>query len=117
VTFSGRFGPIDCKVSSSDLLYVARFEFSGGLEEGVISVVNSQGQIKENFTLQGVPEITGIAFSRSANRYIALLPSMKDNILYITENSKQSQCIRVLVPSEEKEDQHKSTTEEYLNLS
>jgi len=40
INFSGRFGPISCVVSPSDLLYVARFEFASLSEEGMISVIN-----------------------------------------------------------------------------
>lgn len=40
-TFSGRYGPIACTVSPSDLLYVARYEFSQLSDEGMISVLNT----------------------------------------------------------------------------
>eukprot|EP00825_Cyclidium_porcatum_P023742 TRINITY_DN2629_c0_g1_i5.p1 TRINITY_DN2629_c0_g1~~TRINITY_DN2629_c0_g1_i5.p1 ORF type:complete len:227 (+),score=29.54 TRINITY_DN2629_c0_g1_i5:269-949(+) len=86
IQFSGKFGPISCAVSQSDLLYVARFEFSTISDEGCISVVNTQGEIKLNIPITGAPEITGITFS-----------NQKNNILYMTENSSQPQCIRVLV--------------------
>ncbi|EGR27644.1 strictosidine synthase, putative [Ichthyophthirius multifiliis] len=95
VNFQGRFGPITCSVSSSDLLYVGRFEFSQLSDEGLISVVNtSNGQIVENITLVGSPEISGLTFSKQ-----------KNNILYVTENSSSQQsCIRVLIQTEDKDD-------------
>ncbi|KAL4495585.1 hypothetical protein ABPG72_014054 [Tetrahymena utriculariae] len=93
-TFQGRFGPIACTVSPSDLLYVGRYEFSQLSDEGLISVINTQnGQVVENITLLGSPEISGLAFS-----------TQKSNILYVTENSSQKSCIRVLIQTEEKED-------------
>jgi len=63
ISFSGRFGPIDCTVSFQDLIYVARFEFKQFSGEGLISVVTPQGKIKQNITLAGKPEISGLQFS------------------------------------------------------
>jgi sugar lactone lactonase YvrE len=62
--FSGRFGPTAVAVSQSDLLYVARYEFQQVSEEGVISVINHKGNVINNITIPGCPEISGMTFSR-----------------------------------------------------
>lgn len=43
--FYGRFGPLACTVSPSNLLYVARFEFGNLSNEGVIDVLRPNGEL------------------------------------------------------------------------
>ncbi|KRX06021.1 hypothetical protein PPERSA_01099 [Pseudocohnilembus persalinus] len=95
-TFSGRFGPLACTVSTSDLLYVARFEFGTLSDTGIIHVLTPGGQTKQIISLPNSPEITGLCFS-----------SIRTSILYVTENSTQPQCLRVSVQQEEEQENQK----------
>ncbi|KAM3146262.1 hypothetical protein pb186bvf_001607 [Paramecium bursaria] len=88
--FNGRFGPIAVAVSQSEHLYVARYEFQQVSEEGIIAIINKQGQLVESIALPQCTEIVGMCFS-----------SLKSNILYVTESN---QCLRILVQLEDKEE-------------
>lgn len=77
--FSGRFGPTALAMHPNGLLYVARYEFTECNKQGLISVLNDQGEIEEELTLNDCPEITGLFFSK-----------VQDDILYATETSTNS---------------------------
>jgi len=91
--FYGRFGPTAVSVSSSGNIYVARFEFSSNVNDGIVTVMNPRGQQLNEIHIPYAPEITGLGFSR-----------LKPNILYVTENSTVPSCIRVLVQSEDSQE-------------
>ena len=57
-------------------LYVSRFDFEGITNDGLISIYNEDSELIDEITLPGLPEITGLYFSRS-----------QDNTLYVTERS------------------------------
>lgn len=77
--FSGRLGPTALAMSPSGLLYVARFDFTESSKHGLITVLNDQGQIEDELSVQDCPEITGLYFSKGY-----------DDILYATESSTNS---------------------------
>jgi len=91
--FYGRFGPTAVAVSSSNNIYVARFDFSSNANDGIVTVLNPQGQQLTEIHIPYAPEITGLVFSR-----------LKPNIMYMTENSAAPSCIRVLVQLEESQE-------------
>lgn len=62
--FSGRFGPTAIATSHSDLIYVARYEFSVISSDGMISVLNNNGDSIDNIMIPGAPEINGLSFSK-----------------------------------------------------
>ncbi|CAD8191476.1 unnamed protein product [Paramecium pentaurelia] len=96
IQFQGRFGPMACAVSSTDLLYVARYEFSQVTDDGLISVYNQNGINIDNIILPQYPELTGLAFSVE-----------KPGVLYITENSQKGKCLKLNVTPPDKKDKDK----------
>lgn len=87
--FSGRLGPTALAMSENNLLYVARYDFATCNQDGLISVINMNGELFNEFTVPNSPEISGLCFSKST-----------PNILYITENST-STCYKMSVPTEQ----------------
>jgi hypothetical protein len=87
--FNGRLGPTALAMSENNLLYVARYDFASCSSNGLINVLNMEGELINEFTVPGAPEITGISFSRS-----------QPNVLYITENST-STVYKMSLPSEQ----------------
>ena len=77
--FSGRFGPTALAMHPDGRLYVARFDFTECSKNGLITVLNAEGAIDEELTLNDCPEITGLFFSK-----------MQEDILYATESSTNS---------------------------
>lgn len=51
--FSGRFGPTSLAVDSSGNIYVARFDFTDVSEEGIITILNSKGEVENNLSITG----------------------------------------------------------------
>ena len=76
-------------MSENNKLYVARYDYNGRSENGIISVLSMEGEISYEFGVPGSPEITGLRFSRN--------PS---NLLFITEATRNT-CYRMIVPSEQ----------------
>jgi len=74
--FSGRLGPTVLAMSENNFLYVARYEFASLAKNGLISVLNKDGNLVTDISLPGAPEISGMCFSR-----------LKPNVLYVTETS------------------------------
>ncbi len=83
--FSGRYGPTAIAVSNSSNIYVARFEFSCKLNDvplfdnllalvndGVVTILNAQGQQLTEISVPYVPEITGLVFSRYKKPFSAV---------------------------------------------
>ena len=64
IEFAGRFGPTAIAVSQSERLYVARYEFSNVSTDGIITVVDNTGVIRDNIIIPGAPEINGLSFSK-----------------------------------------------------
>ena len=60
-------------------LYVARFDFTECSKHGVISILNSEGQLEEEMQVADCPEITGLYFSK-----------MHEDILFATESTSNS---------------------------
>mmetsp|Transcript_1020 Transcript_1020/g.622 ORF Transcript_1020/g.622 Transcript_1020/m.622 type:complete len:142 (+) Transcript_1020:432-857(+) len=78
--FSGRLGPTALAVHpETGLLYVARFDFAECSRNGIISVLNENGEIELDIQINECPELTGLYFSRFQN-----------DILYATESSTNS---------------------------
>lgn len=77
--FSGRFGPTALAMHPDGKLYVARFDFTECSKHGVISILNSEGQLEEEMQVADCPEITGLYFSK-----------MNDDILFATESTSNS---------------------------
>mgnify|MGYP001811473499 CR=1 FL=1 len=62
--FAGRFGPTAIATSQSELIYVARYEFSIMNGDGMVTILNGMGNILDNIAVPGAPEITGLTFSK-----------------------------------------------------
>ena len=70
---------------STGQLYVARYDFTDVAKEGIITVLNENGDVENELMLPGCPEITGLYFSKTQN-----------DILYATETSNNS-LLKILV--------------------
>jgi len=83
--FSGRLGPTALAMKGDkdkvETLYVARYDFRESSTNGLISVLNKDGEIIDDLLVNDYPEITGLWFST--------LQGKKDN-LYATESSTNS---------------------------
>lgn len=77
--FSGRLGPTALAVSPDGKIYAARFDFTEVSKNGIITVLNSDGEVNEELLVHDCPEITGLYFSK-----------VQDDILYATECSTNS---------------------------
>ena len=76
--FYGRFGPTAVAASSSNNIYVARFDFSckeffrtensntekANANDGIVTVLNLQGRQLIEIHIPYAPEISGLVFSR-----------------------------------------------------
>ena len=71
--FSGRFGPTALAVSPEGKLYVARYDFKEGSQNGIISIITPEGEVEEELVLNEHPNLTGLYFSK-----------VQDDILYAT---------------------------------
>ena len=60
-------------------LYVARFDFSECSKNGIISVLNENGELESELIVADCPEITGLYFSK-----------VQEDILYATESTTNS---------------------------
>merc|ERR1711976_848123 len=90
--FQGRYGPTAIAVHSSGNIYVAHFEFSQIISDnlmGEIVVLNKNGENIGKVPIPEYPEIVGMHFSKQ-----------KQDIMYVTENSNQPTCLRVLINNE-----------------
>jgi len=67
---SGRFGPTALAVSALGDLFVAHFDFAENTENGVVVVINPDGQITNYISVPG-PEITGLSISPD-QRYLII---------------------------------------------
>ena len=86
--FSGRLGPTALAMNENGQLYVARYDFASCTTNGLISVINMDGEMINEVTLPNAPEITGLSFS-----------SADPEIFYVTENST-GMCYRMSMPTE-----------------
>lgn len=77
--FSGRLGPTALAVSQAGKIYAARFDFTEVSKNGIITVINEDGEVDEELLVNDCPEITGLYFSK-----------VQDDILYATESSTNS---------------------------
>lgn len=77
--FSGRLGPTALAMHPSGKLYVARYDFHECSKNGIISVLNENGEVESELLVQECPEITGLFFSK-----------VQDDILYATESTTNS---------------------------
>lgn len=62
--FSGRLGPTALAMHPNGNLYVARYDFSECSKNGVISVLNENGDVVNELQVAECPEITGLSFSK-----------------------------------------------------
>lgn len=83
-----RLGPTCLAVSPNNFLYVVRYDFRDQAENGLITILNSEGELESEIVLPNAPEITGLSFSHT-----------QSNILWVTEVSTAS-CYRISLPSE-----------------
>jgi hypothetical protein len=80
--FSGRLGPTALAMNiQKKELFVARYDFAETSKDGLITVLNEQGDFDRDLLVKDYPELTGLWFST--------LPNKKDN-LYATESSTNS---------------------------
>ncbi|CDW71565.1 UNKNOWN [Stylonychia lemnae] len=77
--FSGRLGPTALAMHPSGRLYAARYDFNECSKNGVISILNENGELEGELLVQDCPEITGLYFSK-----------VQDDILYATESTSNS---------------------------
>eukprot|EP00347_Sterkiella_histriomuscorum_P002308 403368657 len=77
--FSGRLGPTALAMHPNGRLYVARYDFNECSKNGVISILNENGELESELMVQDCPEITGLYFSK-----------VQDDILYATESTSNS---------------------------
>lgn len=77
--FFGRLGPTAVAVSPAGKVYAARFDFTEVSKNGIITVLNTDGEVDEELVVHDCPEITGLYFSK-----------VQDDILYATECSTNS---------------------------
>lgn len=77
--FSGRLGPTALAMHPSGRLYVARYDFNECSKNGVVSILNENGELESELMVQDCPEITGLYFSK-----------VQDDILYATESTTNS---------------------------
>jgi sugar lactone lactonase YvrE len=77
--FSGRLGPTALAVSPDGKIYAARFDFTEVSKNGIITVLNTDGEVDDELLVNDCPEITGLYFSK-----------VQDDILYATECSTNS---------------------------
>lgn len=84
--FSGRYGPTSIAVHTSGNLYIAHYEFSQITTDGEIVVLSPKGEMLGKVAIPEYPEIVGMHFSK-----------VKDDIMYVTENSLNPTCLRVLI--------------------
>jgi sugar lactone lactonase YvrE len=77
--FSGRLGPTALAMHQSGRLYVARYDFNECSKNGVISILNENGELEGELMVAECPEITGLYFSK-----------VQDDILYATESTTNS---------------------------
>ncbi len=78
--FNGRFGPTAVAVDEHGYVYVARYDFQLDLDyesDGLISVINTQGQLIGEMILPKLAEITGLLIS----------PKKKESIFVTDRNS------------------------------
>ncbi len=88
--FSGKFGPTAIAVDPAGMIYVARFDFHGVSEDGLISILDPQtGEIDHELAVTGCSELTGLYFSKH-----------QADILYATESSTNS-MLKILVGSQQ----------------
>ena len=92
--FSGRFGPMDLQFSVSNLLYVSRYEFQQLSGDGMVSVLNMNGQLVENIMITGCPEISNIHFNKVSN-----------TTMYLCDESQS--VYKIYIESEEKNEKEK----------
>ena len=62
--FSGRLGPTAIAVDANGLVYVARFDFTECSKDGIITVLNENGENQEELLVNDCSEITGLFFSK-----------------------------------------------------
>lgn len=62
--FSGRLGPTAIAVDASGSVYVARFDFTECSKDGIITILNDQGEMQEELLVNDCSEITGLFFSK-----------------------------------------------------
>lgn len=77
--FSGRLGPTALAVSPDGKIYAARFDFTEVSKNGIITVLNTDGEVEDELLVNDCPEITGLYFSK-----------VQEDILYATECSTNS---------------------------
>lgn len=83
-----RLGPTSLAVSPNNFLYIARYDFREQAENGLITILNPEGDQESEIILPNAPEISGLSFSHT-----------QPNVLWVTELST-SACYRVTLPSE-----------------
>ena len=63
--FCGRLGPTGLAVQpSTGHLFVARYDFAECQKDGIISVLNEQGELEYEISVNDHPEISGLYFSK-----------------------------------------------------
>lgn len=62
--FSGRLGPTALAVSPDGRLYVARYDFTESSANGLISILEENGEHEEDLIVQECAELTGLFFSK-----------------------------------------------------
>lgn len=77
--FAGRLGPTALAMSPKGHLYVARYDFSECNKNGMISILNDNGELESNLLVADCPELTGLYFSK-----------VQEDILYATESTTNS---------------------------
>ena len=83
--FSGRFGPTAIAMHAKGYLFVARYDFASCAQDGLLSVINENGELIMELGVENAPEITGLCFSKQ-----------NENILFLTEITNNS-LLKILV--------------------
>ena len=88
--FSGRVGPTSITCDKDANIYVSRFEYQNKKkdEDGVISVINKEGELVGEIIVPEMSEIVGIFIPRNDNIEENVEDdSNKDKVLYLTERN------------------------------
>ena len=77
--FTGRAGPTAIAISDTGILCVANFDYADYSHDGLITVLDLEGEVKAEIPVPQSPEITGLFFSRT-----------KPNLLYIADSGNEA---------------------------
>jgi len=93
-------------VHTSGNIYIAHYEFTQIFSDGEICVLSPKGEMIGKVSIPEFPEIVGMHFSKQ-----------KTDIMYVTENSGQPTCLRVLINNDNLEKSSKDNRINQYNSS